>query len=80
MNDARSIDAYFVNDLRVSYSWKPQFVREIAFSFLLNNILDEMYESNGFTYGYLGGGQEFRENFYFPQAGRNFMAMITIKI
>jgi iron complex outermembrane receptor protein len=78
-NDARSIAAYLVNDLRLSYSWKPTFLKEVKFSFLINNILDEKYESNGFTYGYLAGPTEYRENFYYPQAGRNFMGMIAIK-
>jgi iron complex outermembrane receptor protein len=78
-NDSRSIDAYLVNDLRLSYTWKPSFVKEMTFSFLINNILDEAYESNGFTYGYLAGPVAYRENFYYPQAGRNYMAMIGIK-
>ncbi|HEY9490103.1 MAG TPA: TonB-dependent receptor [Chryseosolibacter sp.] len=78
-NDARSIDGYLVNDLRLSYSWKPSFLKEVSLSFLINNIFDEMYESNGFTYGYLAGATEYRENFYYPQAGRNFMAMIGVK-
>ena len=78
-NEAIRIDAYLVNDLRLSYAWKPSFVREITFSFLMNNLLDEMYVSNGFTYGYLAGSAEYRENFYYPQAGRNFMGMIAIK-
>ncbi|MGC1243223.1 MAG: TonB-dependent receptor [Chryseosolibacter sp.] len=79
-NDARSIKAYFVNDLRLSYSWQPSFAKEINFSFLLNNFLDEAYESNGFTYGYLAGPVTYRENFYYPQAGRNLMGMISIKL
>lgn len=79
-NDARSIGAYLVNDLRLSYSWHPAFAREINFSFLINNFLDEAYESNGFTYGYLAGPEVYRENFYYPQAGRNFMGMVTIKL
>ncbi|MEX2230724.1 MAG: TonB-dependent receptor [Cyclobacteriaceae bacterium] len=79
-NDGRSIAAYLVNDLRFSYSWHPSFVKEINFSLLINNIFDEAYESNGFTYGYLAGLTEYRENFYYPQAGRNFMGMIGIKL
>jgi len=79
-NEARRIDAYFVNDLRLGYSWQPSFVREVSFSFLVNNIFDEAYESNGYTWGYLGGPVEYRENYYYPQAGRNFMAMISIKL
>jgi iron complex outermembrane recepter protein len=78
--ESRSIDGYWVNDLRVSYSWKPSFVKELSFSLLVNNIFNEEYESNGFTYGYMGGGQTFRENFYYPQAGTNFLAMISLKL
>lgn len=79
-NEARALDPYLVNDLRLSYVWKPAFLKEVNFSFLVNNIFDEAYESNGFTYGYLAGPVEYRENFYYPQAGRNFMGMISIKL
>ena len=78
-NDQRSLDHYFTNDIRMSYTWRPAFIQEIGLSLLLNNILDEAYESNGYTYGYLGGGETFRENFYYPQAGRNFMVMLSLK-
>lgn len=78
-NAARTIDPYLVNDLRLSYSWKPKFVREIQLSVLLNNVLDEEFESNGYTWGYGGGGVEYRENYFFPQAGRNVMGMLTMR-
>ena len=57
-----------------------QRVKEIGVSLLVNNILNEEYESNGYTYGYLGGGQAYRENYYYPQAGRHFLAMLSIKL
>jgi iron complex outermembrane recepter protein len=78
-NEARAINAYLVNDLRLSYVWRPDFLKEVNFSFLINNIFDEAYESNGYTYGYLAGPVEYRENFYYPQAGRNYMGMISMK-
>lgn len=78
-NESRKIDPYFINDIRIAYTWKPSFMREITLSTLFNNILDEEYESNGYTWGYAGGGMNFRENYYFPQAGRNFMLMLTLK-
>lgn len=78
-NNSRSISAYLTNDLRLSWTWKPGFLKEFQVSFVANNIFDEQYESNGFTYGYLAGPVEYRENFYYPQAGRNFMGMIGIK-
>jgi iron complex outermembrane recepter protein len=79
-NKNRIIDPYLLNDVRLSYSWKPGFVKEIAFSFLINNILDEQYESNGYTWGYLAGSAVYRENYYYPQAGRNFLAMVSVKL
>jgi iron complex outermembrane receptor protein len=78
-NTARSLDPYFVNDLRFAYVIKPRFAEEISFSLMANNMLNELYESNGYTWGYLGGGDEFRENYYFPQAGRSFMAMLSLR-
>jgi iron complex outermembrane receptor protein len=78
--DDRSIDAFFVNDIRLTYTWKPPFTKEVVFSLLVNNVLDFQYESNGYTWGYLGGGAEYRENYFYPQAGRNFMAMIRVRI
>ena len=78
-DDSRSIDPYVVNDLRLSYKWQPSFLREVDFSFLAANVFNEEYESNGYTWGYLAGPAEYRENYYYPQAGRNFMAMISVK-
>jgi len=49
-------------------------MKEISFSVLANNILNTMYSSNGYTYQYLG-----TNNFYYPQAGTNFLAGITMK-
>ncbi|HET9487398.1 MAG TPA: TonB-dependent receptor, partial [Chryseosolibacter sp.] len=79
-NDARSIGAYLVNDLRLNYRWEPRFLKQVTFSLLINNIFDEAFESNGFTYGYFAGPAEYRENFYYPQAGRNIMGMISVKM
>lgn len=78
-NADRSIDSYIVNDLRAGYTWRPAFTREIAFSLLINNLLDEKYSSNGYTWGYLYAGDDYRENYYYPQAGRNFLAMVSVK-
>jgi iron complex outermembrane receptor protein len=78
-DDSRSIDSYFINDLRLSYTVKPSFMREISLSLLANNIFDVEYSSNGYTYGYRGGATEYRQNFYYPQAGRNYMVMLALR-
>lgn len=75
-NDARSIDPYLVNDLRVSYSFtKLSFARAITANLLVNNLLDEKYETNGYTFGFVSGGEQ-RFNYYYPQAGRNFLLQV----
>lgn len=78
-NPDRRIDPYFINDLRIGYTWRPSFAEEIVFTFLVNNFLNERYESNGYTWGYLAGAAEYRENYYYPQAGRNYLGMITVR-
>ncbi len=78
-NNKRSIAPYFVNDLRVSYTVKPSFMNEISLSMLANNIFDTEYSSNGYTYGYRGGTNEYRQNFYYPQAGRNYLLMLALR-
>lgn len=78
-NDSRSIDSYLVNDLRLSYSFYPKGFREIGLSLLVNNLLDEKYASNGYTYGFIGGGAEARQNYFYPQAGRHFMMMASLR-
>jgi iron complex outermembrane recepter protein len=78
-NIDRSIGAYFVNDWRMIYTWHPKFVKGIDFSLLVNNLFNVEYESNGYTYGYFGGAQAYRENFYYPQAGINFMSSVSIR-
>lgn len=76
---ARSIDPYFINDLRFSYTMKPSFMKEISLSVLVNNALNVDYSSNGYTYGYRGGNIDYRQNFYYPQAGRNYLVMCALK-
>lgn len=78
-NENRKIEAYLTNDLRISYAWHPSFMREISLSLLANNIFNEEYSSNGYTYGFLGGTSEYRQNYYYPQAARNYLAMLALR-
>ena len=78
-NTARKLNAYFTNDLRLIYIIKPKFCKEIVLSALANNVLNQRYESNGYTYSYVYGQQTTTENFYYPQAGRNFLVSVSLK-
>ncbi len=77
---AKSLDAFFVNDLRASYAVPfKKILKEIRFIFQLNNLFDVKYAPNGFTFSYISNQQIISENFYYPMAGRNFMAAINLR-
>ncbi len=74
----KKIDAYLVNDIRLNYVVKDVLFKEMNFTLLINNAFDELYSSNGYTYSY-GIGEVITENFFYPQAGTNFLAGVTLK-
>ncbi|SFC64792.1 iron complex outermembrane recepter protein [Flexibacter flexilis DSM 6793] len=78
-NEARKMDAYWVNDLRINYIVKTSLLNEIAVTGLVSNIFDVKYVSNGYTYSYIYDDVRTDENFYFPQAGINFMLGVNVK-
>ncbi|WP_435353181.1 TonB-dependent receptor [Emticicia sp. SJ17W-69] len=79
-DDNRSLNAFFVNDIRASYSIKPKIVKELTFSLLVNNLFNHLYESNGYTYSYISEKQTVTENFYYPQAGTNFLLAVKVRL
>ncbi len=76
-NEAKKIDAYWVNDFRIGYKIKNVLFKEIEVSLLVNNILNAEYSSNGYTYSYVVG-DPITENFFYPQAGTNFLAGLRL--
>jgi iron complex outermembrane receptor protein len=78
-NPDRNLNAYLLNNIRIGYSFGWKFLKEIHLGILMNNVFDQKYESNGYTYSYLFGGETTTENFYYPQAGFNVMSNLTIK-
>ncbi|MBW4359486.1 TonB-dependent receptor [Flavobacterium taihuense] len=85
-SEGSKLDSYFVNDLNVSYEFKPKSIfKSILVSALINNIFDLKYVSNGYFYTYdddysnppaittiEGAG-------YYPQAGVNFLIGLSLK-
>jgi iron complex outermembrane recepter protein len=75
----RLIDAYWVNNLRLSYTIDTlPSLRNVVVSLLVNNVLDAKYISNGYTFGWISGGEEQFFNYYYPQAGRNVLLNMKI--
>ena len=79
-NESRSIDPFFVSDLRLSYGIRLKKIKEINLTFQLNNLFNKKYEANGYTYSYIYGGSRITENFLYPMAGTNFLAGVQIKL
>ena len=79
-NDERSIDAYFVNNLSLKYALPLRKMKGIDFQVLVNNLFNAEYETNAYIwYSYYLGGERINESRFFPQAGINFLASITLK-
>ena len=78
------LDSFFVNDMNFTYEWHiNKGLKSVLFSALVNNILDIEYESNGYFYTYddidnLGITTTFEGAGFYPQAGINFLAGVTI--
>lgn len=82
MSNDRKLDAYWVNDVGLSYQIKNGFFNHLEFTFLINNILDVNYITNAWIYkGYSGSeGLVSIEDGYFPQAGRHYLAGMRLKL
>jgi iron complex outermembrane receptor protein len=79
MSAGRTIDPYFVNNIRLDLEPKFKWIRGFEFQLLMNNILNEVYENNAYGGNWYEDGQEKTWAYYFPQAGRNFMARLSLK-
>ena len=79
-NDARKISAYFVSNARIDYTIETKVVKDIKIGFAANNIFNQLYANNGYTYGWYAGGSYARENFLYPQAGINFLGRLTLNL
>ena len=78
-SEARILNPYFVNDLRVSYAFYPQFMEEIAVHIQVSNLFNVQYETNAWIYRYYSEGEEGVYDGFFPQAGTHVMAGIRLK-
>ncbi|MEW5674763.1 TonB-dependent receptor plug domain-containing protein [Flavobacterium enshiense] len=80
------LKAYSFSDLNLTYELNfDKGLKSIVFSGLVNNILDEEFESNGYFYTYddnwsnPGSVTTIEGAGYYPQAGRNFLLGATLK-
>jgi iron complex outermembrane receptor protein len=79
-NENRKLDSYYITNLNLNYTISKFGFKEIVIGILVNNLFDHQYENNGYTWGYIYGGQGITENYFYPQAGRNLLVRLTFKI
>ncbi len=75
----RVLDPYALCDIRIHYGIKALPFREVLLTLAVNNVLNKQYESNGYTFSYIYGGERSTYNYYFPQAGTNWLLGLQFK-
>jgi iron complex outermembrane receptor protein len=75
----RSLDSYFVNNLKLDYTLQQKLVKKWTFYGSINNFLNHKYESNGWVYSYYSEGVRKKEDGYFPQAGISYLLGMYIE-
>ncbi len=76
-NDNRSLDPYFVNNLRLDYSINFEKFSDIGLQLMINNVFNSLYESNAYGGNWYEDMQEYTWAYYFPQAPINYLLRIT---
>ena len=90
----RSLNGYFVPDIRLRYTLKETLIERMDFTFTIRNVLNKVYVPNGFVYRYASAGYDPRPddpytkadtqaNYYnsiglYPQAGINFFVGLNL--
>lgn len=79
----QTLDAYFVSNLCLAYTFKLPFTKEITAGLTVFNLFNEEYENNGYAGSgfYYDGGEKVRYNYagYAAQAGANVLGHLTIR-
>ena len=91
----RMLDAYLVHNGRLSWNLKSKLFSSVKLTLQVNNFLDEKYANNAWVYRFISEGWDPTESDpyvnanseggydmagYFPQAGRNFLFGISLKL
>lgn len=93
-NENRKLNAYYSNDIRIDYNLKDLLFKEIGIYASINNVFDQKYVSNAWTYSFESpgynpvpddkyvnaeGGDNYNMIGYFPNATRYFLVGLRLK-
>lgn len=73
-------DAYFVANVKASYSWDLLRGGKLTAELLVNNIFNNMYRLSAWTADYAYEGVLYTERAYYQQPGTNIMARVSLKM
>lgn len=73
-------DAYFVANVKASYSWDLLRGGKLTAELLVNNIFNNMYRLSAWTADYAYDGVLYTERAYYQQPGTNIMARVSLKM
>ena len=74
----KMLESYWVNDLMLTYTPSLNGKSRLTLFVQVNNVLDHLYESNAWVYSYFYEGQRAHMIGYYPQAGRHFLAGMSL--
>lgn len=78
-NDYISLDAYLVTDAALRWDRTTKKNNRVIVQMMVNNALNTMYSSNGYTFSYIFE-QRITERFFYPQAGRFFLFSFQLEL
>ena len=81
-NEDHVLDAYFVSNLSLAYSFQLPFVKSATVGLTIYNLFNEEYENNGYAGSgfYMDNGERVRYNYagYAAQAGTNVLGHLSL--
>ena len=84
-NEDKMLDAYLVRDVVLRASTMVG-ENEVSLNLFVNNVFNEMYSANGWSYSYLNAEPENAQewdltnvNYVYPQAGRNGFCSLSVR-
>ncbi|MBA7576446.1 hypothetical protein ES708_18287 [subsurface metagenome] len=78
-SDDRVLNPYFVNNLKIQYSFHTKIIKAIDLHLLINNVFNAKYETNAWVYSYFFGNERNKSDGYYPQAGIHFLAGLNLR-
>lgn len=78
-NIKRSINPYYVVDLRFNYKVKTQLIPELSLMLSINNVFSTLYETTGYTYSYYTDATLNTFNYKAPAAPINWLGGFSLK-